>query len=91
MRVYFQELFDTPELDGTPTVGLVQELQSDQWGLARVYADGVLRFTRELRKSGEIFRLPSGFKATFWQVEIEARVQLKSVEIATYPKELGSA
>jgi hypothetical protein len=49
----------------------------------------VLRFTRALNSSGELFRLPSGFKATFWQIEIEGNTQINSVEIATSAKELG--
>ena len=89
MRIYFSTFSDTPTLNPVPNTNPVQTLAADQWGLARLYADGVLCFTRELRKSGDLFRLPSGFKATFWQVEIEARVQINSVEIATSAKELG--
>ena len=44
---------------------------------------------RELRTSGEIFRIPTGFKATFWEVEVEARVKIYSVELATTAKELA--
>lgn len=90
MRVYFSTHRCTPELTAPPNPALEQTLQPNQWGLVRVYADGVHRFTRELRESGEFFRLPSGFKATFWQIEIEARVQIESIEIATTAKELGS-
>lgn len=90
MRIRFKTLNDTPLLSTAPTVAPVQALAPGQWGLARVYADDVLKFTREIRSTGEIFRLPSGFKATYWQVEIEARVELLSVELATTAKELGS-
>jgi hypothetical protein len=90
MRVFFETYPDSPVLNPVPNAGLEQQLAADQWGLVRVYADGILRFTRELRTSGQTFRLPSGFKATFWQVEIEARVKVLSVEIATTTKELGS-
>ena len=90
MRVYFTTFPDTPELNPVQNVSPAQALQPDQWGLVRVYADGNLRFTRELRRSGEFFRLPSGFKATFWQIEIEARVRIDSVEIATTARELSS-
>ncbi|HEY7821480.1 MAG TPA: hypothetical protein VIG24_01530, partial [Acidimicrobiia bacterium] len=90
MRVYFTCLNCTPELNPVQNTDLIQTLQNDQRGLIRVYADGVLRFTRELRESGEFFRLPSGFKATFWQIEIEARVRVDSVEIASTARELGS-
>jgi hypothetical protein len=90
MRIWFSTFSDTPELNPVPNASPVQTLAANQWGLARVYADGALKFTRELRSSGEIFRLPSGFKAQFWQVEIEARIKTTSVEIATAAKELGS-
>jgi hypothetical protein len=89
MRIYFDTYADSPELNPVPNASLVQTLADDQWGLARVYADGVLRWTREMRSSGEIMRLPSGFKATYWQVEVEARVKVKSIEIATTALELG--
>jgi hypothetical protein len=45
--------------------------------------------TRELRESGEMIRLPSGFTADFWQFEIEARVHISSLQIATSAKELA--
>jgi hypothetical protein len=89
MRVYFTTFPNTPELNPVQNVSPNQTLQPDQWGIIRVYADGVLRFTRELRESGQFFRLPSGFKATFWQIEIEARVRIDSVEIATTARDLG--
>lgn len=88
MRVYFATLPETPALNPVANTSLVQTLAADQWGLVRVYADGVLRFTRELRNSGDLFRLPSGFKATLWQIEVEARVRINSIEFATSAKEL---
>lgn len=88
MRVWFETFSETPALNPVPNTNPVQTLAADQWGLARVYADGNLVFTRELRGSGDLFRLPSGFKATYWQVEIEARVRVTSIEIATSAKEL---
>jgi hypothetical protein len=90
MRIYFDTYSDSPTLDSVPNAALVQDLGPNQWGLARIYADGVLKWTREMRSSGEIMRLPSGFKATYWQVEIEARVRVKSIELATSAKELIS-
>ena len=89
MRVYFSTFPDTPALNPVANTASVQTLAADQWGLMRMYADGVLRFTREIRKSGELMRLPAGFKATYWQIEIEARVQINSIELASSAKELG--
>jgi hypothetical protein len=88
MRVWFGTFSDTPALNPVPNADLVQTLAADQWGLVRVYADSRLVYTRELRTSGDMFRLPSGFKATYWQVEIEARISISSVEWATSAKEL---
>ena len=67
---------------------LVQTLQADQWGLVRVYADDRLVMCRELRIDGEFMRLPAGFKAATYQVEIEARVKIISAELSTSAKEL---
>lgn len=64
-------------------------LLSDQWGIFKAYADGVLVMVRELRRSGTQFRLPSGFKADFWQFEVEARVQVDVIQVATSSKELA--
>ena len=40
--------------------------------LFKMYADGLLKFTRPIVKSGEQFRLPSGFKADFFQFDSPA-------------------
>ena len=57
-------------------------------GIVRVYADGRLVMTRELKKSGEQWRMPSGFEAEFWQFEIESGVEILSLQAATSPTEL---
>lgn len=88
MKIYFEVPDTTPALNPVPNTNLVQTLASDQYGLARVYADGVLVMTRELRTSGELMRLPSGFKASFWQVEVNARVNVFSLQTASSAKEL---
>lgn len=87
-KVYFNSPSWLPALNPVPNASLVQTLADDQWGLVRCYADGRLVHTRELRVSGEQMRLPSGFKADFWQWEIEARVELKSFQAATSTDEL---
>ena len=60
-----------------------------QIGIVRVFADGQLVHAGEFRVQGELERLPSGYKAEFWQVEIEARVRVKSFQMATSTKELS--
>lgn len=87
MRVWFETFPDSPTLNPVPVVSPAT-LEPDMYGIVRVYADGVLRFSRELRSTGEFMRLPSGFKAQFWQIEIEGRVQVSEIEAATTAKEL---
>lgn len=89
MRIWFKTYSTTPALNPVPVVSPTT-LAADMYGIVRVYADDRLVYSRELRTSGEFFRLPSGFKATWWQVEIEARVQIHNIEMATAAKELGS-
>lgn len=88
MRVWFDTFPDSPTLNPVRNTNLEQTLQPNQWGLVRVYADGRLVMCRELRVDGEFMRLPSGFKAATYQVEIEARVRIISVEMSTSAKEL---
>lgn len=73
-------------------------LQNGQWGIVKVYADPddgthsgnmVLVMARELRKNGQIMRIPDGFKAENWQVEVLGRVSISNIQIATSVQELG--
>lgn len=80
---------DQVQLDEVETIGKVQTLGPGDYGLFRVYADGVHVFTKEIRKSGQVFRLPSGFKAQYWQFEVEGRITVRSIEIASTVKELA--
>jgi hypothetical protein len=89
MRVYFRTLSTSPELTNPRKTTTDIEVDEHMWGVVRVYADERLVVTRELRETGEFFRLPSGFKSTRWQVEIEARVLIESIELAESAKELG--
>jgi hypothetical protein len=57
----------------------------------RFYADERLVLTRPLDKSGELIRLPSGYKADFIRFEIEGTMRTLSVQFATTVKELSSA
>lgn len=90
LRVYFEVPDGLNITLGTRNTDLVQTLQANQYGLVRLYADGTLVMTRELRTSGELMRIPSGFKADFWQFEFEARVDVLSLQFATSAKELAS-
>lgn len=77
---------DTIAWDDT---GYWYDSETTIYGTVRVYADGRLVLSRDLRQSGELIRLPSGFKATYWQFEVEAIVRIKKIEVATSAKELG--
>jgi len=66
-----------------------QTLGSNQYGIVRIFADGQLWTTREMRTSGELLRIYSGVKKDAWQVEIEGRVLVSNLQIATTVKELG--
>lgn len=91
LRVYFEELPSTPNLPGTRDTDLNQTMDDDKWGIVRVYADEVLVMARELRETGELMRIPSGYKADYWQVEINARVRVLNIQMANSVKELGRA
>jgi hypothetical protein len=43
---------------------------------------------RDIEKPTDIFRLPSGFRAFDWQIELIGRVRIDSVELASTMKEL---
>lgn len=73
MKVYFE---------------IPDNIDVEDYGLIRVYADDVEVYSRALVTPGELFRLPSGFKADYWQFQIEAQVKVLQVLMASTPKEL---
>lgn len=92
MKIYFDVADTLPTL--TTVVEDLTELalgnlQSNQWGIVRLYADDQYVWARELRDSGELMRLPSGFKADFYQLEIEARVTISNIQVAETARELA--
>jgi len=95
-KIYFSKPNGLPPLNPVPDTTLNQELKADQWGLLRGYTldddtslgNRRLRFCREIRKNGDLMRLPSGYKANFWQFEVETRLELLSMQVATSAKEL---
>lgn len=74
-----------------PNNDINQDLGTTQYGVVRVYAGGSLILCYELRTSGVLMRLPSGFKHEFWQFEIEARVKVYNIQVASSVKELAKA
>ncbi|WP_454627801.1 hypothetical protein [Bradyrhizobium cenepequi] len=91
IKVYFDIPPWAPVQSPVRNTDNIQTLGPDQYGLVRVYADKQLVMTRELRTSGELMRLPAGFKADYWQIEFEAVVVVTSVQMATSVKELMKA
>lgn len=90
MKVYF---------DAIPANS--QSLAVDAWAVAslallpldvkaqiKIYADRVLVFTKNVLVTGDLMRLPSGFKASIWQLEVIGRVRIDSIEVASTVKEL---
>ena len=74
-------------------------LSSTQWGIILVYADvddgdgdGSMQLVtaREIRRSGELLRIESGFKAENWQYRILGRVIISNIQVATSAKELAN-
>lgn len=88
MRVYFSVPSTAPGLNPTRMTNIDMAMASDRWGIVRAYADDTLVAAWELRTSGELFRFPSGFKSEFWQFEVEARVDVKELQIASTINEL---
>lgn len=74
-------------------------LSATQWGILLVYADvddgdgdGSMQLVtaREIRRSGELLRIESGFKAENWQYRILGRVVISNIQVATSAKELAN-
>jgi hypothetical protein len=53
----------------------------------KVYADSVLRFEKEVSNTN-IFRLPAGFRAKNWEVQIEGFIPVKEIVLANSVKEV---
>jgi hypothetical protein len=66
-------------------------LPGDQYLRFRAYADGVLVKDRLLPKSGQMFRMPTGYTADSYQFELEGNLRVENLQIATSPKELRQA
>lgn len=88
-KIFFNVPANTPTQAASRNTSAVQTLASDQYGLVRLYGDGTLVSTREIRTSGELMLVPSGFFADYWQWEIEARVNVTSIQFASTVRELA--
>ena len=101
MKVFFQVPPNTPAQNALPNTAPASDpswsaLTSGQWGIIKTFVDydGTGNLTlidaREIRGSGEILRLISGWKAEQFQWTITARIDISNVQIASTPKELGT-
>jgi hypothetical protein len=66
-----------------------QSFVAGKYAVLSIYADDRLIAQREIRTSGELMRLPSGFRAEYWQISITGIINIKSVQFATSAKELA--
>jgi hypothetical protein len=74
-KVFFEQPRGSPPEVAAPTV-------------FRMFVDGRLRYTRPISKSGEQFRLPSGYQADTYQFEFEGQLLINNVQVATSAREL---
>lgn len=85
-----------PTDPGWATLGPTQYAVVKTYADIGVDADGnlngamVLIDCKEVRRSGEMLRLPSDFKAEQWQWEIVGRVVVTNLQVATSAKELAN-
>jgi hypothetical protein len=101
MRIWFSIPPGTPAQSATRNEAAFSDpswntLSAGQYGIVRVYAGytsvgGALPLVtvREIRTPQELMRIASGFKAETWQFEIEARVPISNVQVATSVKALA--
>lgn len=66
-------------------------VSEDDYGTITFYADDQAIITHDLTTSGKLLRLPSGFKADFWQFEVTAQVEISSIQFGSTPKDLRNA
>jgi hypothetical protein len=91
MRITFDVPPGSPALAATRDTSATQPtLGPNQYGIVRIYADDDLVTTREIRVDGEVLRVLSGFKGVTWQFELEGRVEIKNMQVATTLRELAS-
>jgi hypothetical protein len=89
MRIFFDVPDTTPPQVARDTSFPQLTLGPNQYAIVRIYVDGVLWCTREVRTSGELLRVFSGIKGEFWSFELEGRITISNMQVATSVKELA--
>jgi hypothetical protein len=92
VRVFFNVPPGTPAQSASPNTTKTSDpswntLSPGQYGILRVFADGNLVTCREIRTSGALLRILSGFKADRWKFEFTGIVAITIAKIATTVKE----
>lgn len=73
---------------GSPTNYAAMKINALNYPVtAKVFADGVLKHTQQVLNSG-VFRLPSGFMAETWEIELTGVNAIQSIQMATSVAEL---
>jgi hypothetical protein len=93
MKVYFEIPDEAPTTpitapEANREVEFPELPDGSLYGVVRLYADGEVVWTRNLEASGELLKLPSGYKANFFQIEFETYVNIFNVQVARTAKEL---
>lgn len=89
LRIWFDVPSTTPPQVARDTSFPQLTLGPNQYGIVRIFADGQLWCSREIRTSGELLRIFSGSKHEQWSFEIEGRVSVTNLQVATSIKELA--
>ncbi len=90
--IWKSRIFKSPVRDNIGALRVYFQAQDavsqPNYGLIKLFANGIQVDSRALASSGDLMRLPSGFKATFWQFQVEAQVEIFSINLASTVKEL---
>lgn len=102
MKAFFTVPSGTPAQNELPFTASFTDprwgtLQEGQYGIIKTYVDLLgngswsLIDCREIRENGAVMRIRSGFKAEQWKWEVNARVVISGIQIATSVKDLANA
>ena len=74
--------------DNLETVPTVAAYSGDFNLTIKIYADGVLKFTKTVYASAIPFRIPGGYRARSWEYQVEGNVRVRRVDMASSMSEL---
>jgi hypothetical protein len=91
LKIFFDDIPENSQSENADpwAAGATALLPLDVTGELRLYANRELVWAREFpTTSGELMKLPSGYKTDIYQLEITSRVRVHSIQAATSVKEL---